>query len=105
MPAALISVLLCTLMVLYAAFATLFRKSRKGIWFSGFGTVLVVLSLFWVAGYNDTPYYPSYADMESSLTIYNSSSSEFTLKTMSVVSLAIPFVLAYIAWVWYKLTK
>ena len=92
-------------MVLYAVFATLFRKSRKGIWFSGLGTVLVVLSLFWVAGYNDTPYYPSYADMESSLTIYNSSSSEFTLKTMSVVSLAIPFVLAYIAWVWYKLTK
>ncbi len=105
MPAALISFLLGTLMVLYAVFATLFRKSRKGIWFSGFGTVLVVLSLFWVAGYNDTPYYPSYADMESSLTIYNSSSSEFTLKTMSVVSLAIPFVLAYIAWVWYKLTK
>lgn len=105
MPAALISFLLGTLMVLYAVFAALFRKSRKGIWFSGFGTVLVVLSLFWVAGYNDTPYYPSYADMESSLTIYNSSSSEFTLKTMSVVSLAIPFVLAYIAWVWYKLTK
>ena len=105
MPAALISFLLGTLMVLYAVFATLFRKSRKGIWFSGLGTVLVVLSLFWVAGYNDTPYYPSYADMESSLTIYNSSSSEFTLKTMSVVSLAIPFVLAYIAWVWYKLTK
>ena len=92
-------------MVLYAVFAALFRNSRKGIWFSGLGTVLVVLSLFWVAGYNDTPYYPSYADMESSLTIYNSSSSEFTLKTMSVVSLAIPFVLAYIAWVWYKLTK
>lgn len=103
--AALISFLLGTLMVLYAVFAALFRNSRKGIWFSGLGTVLVVLSLFWVAGYNDTPYYPSYADMESSLTIYNSSSSEFTLKTMSVVSLAIPFVLAYIAWVWYKLTK
>ena len=69
------------------------------------GTVLVVLALFWVAGYNNTPYYPSYADMGSSLTIYNSSSSEFTLRTMSIVSLAIPFVLAYIAWVWYKLTK
>lgn len=105
MPAVLISFLLGTLMVLYAVFVALFRKSRRGIWFSGLGTVLVVLSLFWVAGYNDTPYYPSCADMESSLTIYNSSSSEFTLKTMSIVSLAIPFVLAYIAWVWYKLTK
>ena len=87
------------------SFAALVKKSRSGIWFAGIGTVLVVLSLFWVAGYNNTPYYPSYANIESSLTIYNSSSSEFTLKTMSIVSLAIPFVLAYISWVWYKLTK
>ena len=105
MPAALLCFLAGTLLVLYAVFAALFRKSRSGIWFSGFGTVLVVLSLFWVAGYNGTPYYPSYADVESSLTIYNSSSSEFTLEVMSIVSLAIPFVLAYIAWVWHKLTK
>lgn len=81
------------------------RKFRCGIWYSGVGTVMVVLSLFWIAGYFDTPYYPSYADMSSSLTIYNSSSSEFTLTAMSYVSLAIPFVLAYIAWVWYKITK
>ena len=105
MPAALSCFLSGTLLVLYAVYAALVRKSRKGIWFSGVGTVLVVLALFWVAGYNNTPYYPSYADMGSSLTIYNSSSSEFTLRTMSIVSLAIPFVLAYIAWVWYKLTK
>ncbi len=105
MPAAFTSFLLGTLLVLWAIFATLFKKSNVGIWFSGLGTVLVVLSLFWVAGYNNTPYYPSYANAESSLTIYNSSSSEFTLQTMSIVSLFIPFVLAYISWTWYKLTK
>lgn len=104
LPVALVSFLAGTLLVLFAIFLALVKKSRHGIWFSGIGTVLVVLALFWVAGYNNTPYYPSYADVESSLTIYNSSSSEFTLQTMSVVSLAIPFVLAYIAWVWYKLT-
>lgn len=81
------------------------KNFRCGIWSAGLGTVMVVLSLFWIAGYFNTPYYPSYADVASSLTIYNSSSSEFTLKTMSIVSLAIPFVAAYIAWVWYKLTK
>lgn len=105
MPVALVCFLVGTLLVLYAIFAALVKKSRSGIWFAGIGTVLVVLSLFLVAGYNNTPYYPSYANIESSLTIYNSSSSEFTLKTMSIVSLAIPFVLAYISWVWYKLTK
>lgn len=105
MPAALACFLIGTLLVLWAVFVALFKNSRNGIWFSGVGTVLVVLSLFWVAGYNNTPYYPSYADVQSSLTIYNSSSSEFTLQTMSIVSLFIPFVLAYISWVWYKLTK
>ena len=105
LPAALGSFLVGTLLVLWAIFIALVKKSTKGIWFSGVGTVLVVLALFWVAGYNNTPYYPSSADVASSLTIYNSSSSEFTLQVMSIVSLAIPFVLAYIAWVWYKLTK
>ena len=65
--------------------------------------MLVVLTLFWVAGYNDTPYYPSIADTASSLTIFNSSSTQFTLKVMSVVSLLVPFVVAYIAYVWYKM--
>lgn len=105
LPAALVCFIVGTLLVLYAIFAALVKKSRKGIWFSGLGTVLVVLALFWLAGYNNTPYYPSYADISSSLTIYNSSSSEFTLQTMSIVSLFIPFVIAYISWVWYKLTK
>ena len=97
-----------TLFVLYGIAIALFKGAKgakNGFWNAGLGTVLVVLSLFFVAGYNNTPYYPSYADINSSLTIYNSSSSEFTLKTMSIVSLAIPFVAAYIAWVWYKMTK
>lgn len=77
----------------------------RGIWWTGVGSVLVVLTLFWVAGYNNTAYYPSLIDPASSLTIYNSSSTYFTLKVMSVVSLLIPFVLAYIAYVWYKMDK
>lgn len=67
------------------------KESRKGIWFTGTGTVLAVLALFLVAGYNGTSYYPSTADLQSSLTIENSCSSEFTLYTMAIVSLLIPF--------------
>ncbi len=77
-----------------------FKGFRHGSWYTGIGTVLVVMSLFWVLGYNSTAYYPSISDPASSLTIANSSSSEFTLTVMSYVSLAIPFVLAYIAYVW-----
>ena len=76
---------------------------KKGIWWSGIGVVLVVMSLFWVVGYNHTAYYPSLLDAQSSLTLANSSSSEFTLRTMSYVSLLVPFVLAYIVWVWRKM--
>ena len=97
--------LLGTASVIYGICVTLIRKTRSGIWFGGIGTVLVVLVLFWLAGYYNTAYYPSYSDMASSLTIYNSSSSEFTLRTMSYVSIAIPFVIAYISWAWYKLSK
>lgn len=97
--------LIGTACVLYSIRLALYRKTRYGIWFGGIGTVLVVLVLFWLAGYFNTAYYPSSSDIASSLTIYNSSSSEFTLRTMSYVSLAIPFVIAYIVWVWYKLTK
>lgn len=82
----------------------------KGIWPAGIGVVLVVLVLLLIAGWNNTAYYPSNADLQSSLTIMNSSSSEFTLRTMSIVSLFIPFVLAYIVYVWHamdskKITK
>lgn len=93
-------------LVLYAIIRSAFgRHFTKGIWFSGVGTILVVLTLFWVAGYNNTPYYPSVADPASSLTIYNSSSSHFTLQTMSWVSLIIPFVVAYIAYVWHSMDR
>lgn len=92
-------------MVLYAIIRTAFTKEyNNGIWFSGIGTVLVVLSLFWIAGYNNTAYYPSLIDAQSSLTIANSSSSEFTLRAMSIVSLLVPFVAAYIIYAWRALT-
>ena len=81
------------------------KESRKGIWFTGTGTVLAVLALFLVAGYNGTSYYPSTADLQSSLTIENSCSSEFTLYTMAIVSLLIPFVLAYIFYCWRAIDK
>ena len=92
--------LLGTLLVLFALFITLFKKSTKGIWFSGVGTLLVVLSLFCLLGFNATTIYPSLSDLSSSLTIENSSSSHYTLSTMSYVSLGVPFVLAYIIAVW-----
>ena len=76
---------------------------KRGIWFSGPGTVLVVMSIFFLAGYNGTSYYPSTTDLQSSLTLANSSSSEFTLTAMSIVSLVIPFVVAYIAYFWRKM--
>lgn len=80
-------------------------RFNKGIWISGIGTICVVLSLFWMAGFNDTAYYPSLLDVESSLSIRNSSSSEFTLTAMSIVSLLIPFVLAYIIYAWRALDR
>ena len=76
------------------------KFGEKGILFSGFGTVLTVFSLFLLAGFNNTAYYPSVADLQSSLTIANSSSSHYTLTAMSYVSLIIPFVLLYIIYVW-----
>jgi cytochrome d ubiquinol oxidase subunit II len=80
-------------------------RYTSGIWPAGIGVVLVVLVLFLCAGWNHTAYYPSNVDLQSSLTIVNSSSSFFTLKTMAVVSLLIPFVLAYIAYAWHAMDK
>ncbi|MEG0560438.1 MAG: cytochrome d ubiquinol oxidase subunit II [Muribaculaceae bacterium] len=103
---ALIAFLIGVVAVLYAIISAVFcKKFTSGIWFSGIGTILVVLALFWIAGYNNTPYYPSLLDSSSSLTIYNSSSSEFTLTVMSIVSLIIPFVAGYIAYAWYSMDK
>lgn len=95
-----------TLLVLCGMFGVLVSdRFRHGAWFTGVGTVLVVMSLFWVLGYNGTSYYPSVSDPASSLTIRNSSSSEFTLTVMSYVSLVIPFVLAYIVYVWRSMDR
>lgn len=91
-------------MVLYGIFRTaLDSRWRAGIWFCGIGTVLVVVILFLLAGYDSMAYYPSLLDAGSSLSISNSSSSLFTLKVMSWVSVLIPFVIAYIAYVWRKM--
>ena len=78
---------------------------KRGIWLAAPGTVLAVMALFMIAGYNGTAYYPSSADIQSSLTLSNSSSSEFTLTAMSIVSLIIPLVVAYIAYFWYKMDR
>jgi len=91
--------------VLYGIGISVIRKSLKGIWFSGLGTVLAVFSLFLVAGFNGTSFYPSSYDLQSSLTIRNASSSLFTLKTMFYVSFIIPFVMAYIWYAWKAINK
>jgi cytochrome d ubiquinol oxidase subunit II len=98
--------LIGVVLVLYGIVRTaLSSKWRYGIWYSGIGTVLVVLVLFWLAGYNNTAYYPSLLDPNSSLTIANSSSSQFTLSVMSWVSISVPFVLAYIVYFWRKMNN
>lgn len=103
---ALAALVIGVVMVLYGVGRSVFAAHwTRGIWWAGIGTVLVVLSLFWVAGYNDTAYYPSLLDPQSSLTIRNSSSSQFTLTAMSYVSIIIPFVLGYIAYVWRAMDR
>ena len=93
-------------LVIYAIAKTVLDKTYiKGIWPAGTGVVLTVLALLLCAGWNGTAYYPSNADLQSSLTIANSSSSEFTLSVMAVVSLLVPFVLAYIAYVWRAMDR
>ena len=103
----LLVVFLCgVVLLLYAVVRTIRSKTYiRGIWPAGIGTVLVVLVLLLIAGWNNTAYYPSNADLQSSLTIFNSCSSEFTLRTMFYVSLLIPFVLAYIAYAWWQMDK
>jgi Cytochrome bd-type quinol oxidase, subunit 2 len=106
MPWALGLLLAGVVLVLFGIITSIFKSGFiKGIWFGGIGTVLVVLVLFLIAGFNHTAYYPSLVDMQSSLTITNSSSSLFTLRVMFYVSFFIPFVLAYIWYAWRALDK
>ncbi|RGN48664.1 MULTISPECIES: cytochrome d ubiquinol oxidase subunit II [unclassified Bacteroides] len=98
--------LIGVVLVLYGIIRTLFGKTYiKGIWFAGIGTILTVLALLLCAGYNNTAYYPSTADLQSSLTLANSCSSQFTLKVMAYVSILVPFVLAYIFYAWRAIDK
>lgn len=106
MPVLAVMLLLGVVLYLFGTAKSAFSAHyTKGIWFSGIGAVLVVLSLFLVAGYNGTSYYPSTYNLQSSLTIFNSSSSHFTLEVMSYVSILVPFVLAYIFYAWRAIDK
>ena len=101
MPIVLIIFLVGVLLVLLGIGLTIFKKNfRKGVWIEGVGVVLAVLAMLLLAGWNNTAYYPSLADAQSSLSIKNSSSSFYTLRAMSYVSILIPFVLAYIWFAW-----
>ncbi len=104
MPAVTVILLVGVVGVLYGIIRTILPGTwKKGIWYCGTGTVLTVLALLLCAGWNNTAYYPSVADLQSSLTIENSCSSPFTLKVMSYVSILVPFVLAYIFYAWRAL--
>lgn len=105
MPVVMIIFIVGVLSVLAGFYITIFMKSSKGIWCSGSGTILTVFSVFLLAGFNNTAYYPSTYDLQSSLTIQNSSSSHFTLTVMSYVSLLVPFVIAYIWYSWWSINK
>jgi cytochrome d ubiquinol oxidase subunit II len=106
MPAVLAMFLVGAVLLVWGVVATLLKQRfSRGIWLAAPGTVLAVMALFMVAGYNNTAYYPSTYDLQSSLTLANSCSSEFTLRTMAVVSLIIPFVVAYIAYFWRQMDK
>lgn len=105
MPIITVAFLIGVVLVLIGVGKTVFTKSKKGIWYAGTGTFLAVFCLFIVAGLNNTSFYPSTFDLQSSLTIENSSSSKYTLTAMSYVSLIVPLVLAYIFYVWRVLDK
>ena len=106
MPVLLVLFLIGVVGVLFGIGKSVFSKtSTNGIWFAGIGTVLTVLALLLCVGYNNTAYYPSTADLQSSLTLANSCSSEFTLKTMAYVSILVPFVIAYIFYAWRSIDR
>jgi cytochrome d ubiquinol oxidase subunit II len=105
MPLVLIIFLAGVISVLYGIGTALFRASRSAIWYTGAGTILAVMALFFIAGFNGTAFYPSVTDPGSSLTIDKASSSFFTLKTMLYVSFIVPFVIAYIWYAWKAINR
>ncbi|MFW5754527.1 MAG: cytochrome d ubiquinol oxidase subunit II [Marinilabiliaceae bacterium] len=105
MPVVLILFLAAVVSVLYGIYIGLSKRSSRGIWFTGPGTFLAVFSLFLLAGFNNTAFYPSSHDIQSSITIMNGSSSQFTLTVMSYVSLLVPVVAVYIWFTWRAMTR
>ena len=106
MPVVLAMFLVGAVLLVVGVVMTLLKKGfSRGIWLAAPGTVLAVMAIFMIAGYNNTAYYPSTYDLQSSLTLANSCSSEFTLRAMAIVSLIIPFVVAYIAYFWRQMDK
>ncbi len=106
MPVVFVMFLVGAVLLVAGVALTLLKPNfKRGIWLAAPGTVLAVMALFMIAGYNNTAYYPSTYDLQASLTLANSCSSEFTLRTMAVVSLIIPFVVAYIVYFWRQMDK
>lgn len=105
MPAVFIVFLAGTGLVLFGLYRMIFTVKADPVWFAGPGTILVVLSLFLIAGYNNTSFYPSVVSLQDSLTIRNASSSHFTLKTLFYISFIIPFVAAYIWYAWKAINR
>jgi cytochrome bd ubiquinol oxidase subunit II len=106
MPVVLGMLLIGVVGVLFGIGSSLLKsKYTKGIWFAGAGTILTVFSLFLIAGFNHTSFYPSSFNLQSSLTIENASSSKFTLTAMSYVSLMVPFVIAYMWYAWWSMNR
>lgn len=100
LPIVTVAFLVGVLAVVYGILMGWWKGYRRSFWIAGFGTFLVALSLLLFAGYNNTPFYPSMSDLQSSLTIMNASSSRYTLIAISYATLVVPFVLAYIVYVW-----
>lgn len=105
MPVLLVIFLAGTLSVLYGIYRSVYMKKNDPVWYTGAGTIMVVLSLFLIVGYNNTAFYPSVTDLQSSLTIRNASSSQFTLTVMFYVSFLIPIVVAYTWHAWREINR
>jgi cytochrome d ubiquinol oxidase subunit II len=105
MPVASGSLLLGLVLVIVGVFSCRYSSTKASIWLGGLGTILVGLAIFFTAGFNNTPFYPSTFHLNSSLSIYNASSSRYTLTVMSYIALAVPFVLGYIAYFWHLMDR